>query len=215
MQTKKPLLSEQFISASRGTSSCEHCGGTAALQPEGVIQRSAGCPAHKRNNSCYTLKMMDQEFQLRAKVYAAATDYYRAHGNYLVDLRQDGDGRADVRRECMKAGEAYSDALKALLKYLISLLPQEPHKEAIRSAEHLLAALKRKLELLQPGEQRHDAVHAPQPTKRKQLSVRTGKLLPFPQSVASKSQVADRGAQIEIEPVPSYRRTSSNSTTKH
>ena len=89
---------------------------------------------------------MDELYRLRNEVYLAASEYYRAHGEYIDNSRHYGA----AWKECVDAGNDYKHALQALLMYLTSSTPREAHQEAINSTEQLLFSLDYKLKMLQP-----------------------------------------------------------------
>ena len=95
---------------------------------------------------------MNELYQLRRKVYQAASEYYRAHTKYLDNSRQRGKSRqlGNIWKECIDAGNSYKKVLQNLISHLTTLRPREPHEEAINSAEHLLLSLDYKLNMLRP-----------------------------------------------------------------
>ena len=104
---------------------------------------------------------MDELYRLRSEVYLAASEYYRAHGDYLDNSRHYGDGW----KACVDAGNDYKHALQALLIYLTSSTPRETHEEAISSAEQLLLSLDYKLKMLRPRDKQQKSRPPSRPSK--------------------------------------------------
>jgi hypothetical protein len=157
---------------------------------------------------------MDELFRLRSKVYIAAGEYYRAHGEYLAALHDRGDAGKVVRKRCIDAANDYRQALQALLAHLTSLRPREPHEEAILSAESLLLSLEFKLKLLQP---QHEPKQNTMPlaARRKQFSIQTKKLLQPPLETTAKPRESDPTSQETQGSKEQQRGRPSKFTPKH
>lgn len=128
--------------------------------------------------------LMAELYNFRCQVFIAASEFYRAHGDYLADLRQYGQARSDVWKNCMAAGNNYQDALTTFLQALTSSELQEQHEEATRSTEHLLLSLKYRLAQLRDEQ----PIRLASLTKRKQWFNQLRRVRQFLHTVAPEEQ---------------------------